>query len=223
MPDPVKTLWYIKYYILNSNGRLEHSSYSISSNCQKICSRTGSEGKISENEFSNATYGLNTVLTTKQSKNDLLKKRWLEIHSLSSEAVVRSCTVKNVFLKISQNSQDNTWHRCFPVNFAKFLRRPFFTERLLWLLLLFQRSFNSFWLFHIFCLVHHFFYHLFTRSHAQRNVTSNLYFSLYTLSFCYMMYYIVLEKCIGRRFLNHGCFYKQIISAESLIPDYLTQ
>ena len=125
MPDPVKTLWYIKYYILNSNGRLEHSSYSISSNCQKICSRTGSEGKISENEFSNATYGLNTVLTTKQSKNDLLKKRWLEIHSLISEAVVRSCTVKNVFLKISQNSQDNTWHRCFPVNFAKFLRRPF--------------------------------------------------------------------------------------------------
>ena len=26
-------------------------------------------------------------------------------------------------------------HRCFPVNFAKFLRTPFFTEHLLWLLL----------------------------------------------------------------------------------------
>ena len=23
------------------------------------------------------------------------------------------------------------WHRCFPVNFAKFLRTPFFTENLL--------------------------------------------------------------------------------------------
>ena len=28
------------------------------------------------------------------------------------------------------------WHRCFPVNFAKFSRRPFFTEQLRWLLFL---------------------------------------------------------------------------------------
>ena len=28
------------------------------------------------------------------------------------------------------------WHRCFPVNFAKFLRTPFFTDHLWWLLLL---------------------------------------------------------------------------------------
>ena len=27
------------------------------------------------------------------------------------------------------------WHRCFPVNFAKFLRTPLLTENLLWLLL----------------------------------------------------------------------------------------
>ena len=27
------------------------------------------------------------------------------------------------------------WHRCFPVNFAKFLRTTFFTEHLWWLLL----------------------------------------------------------------------------------------
>ena len=27
------------------------------------------------------------------------------------------------------------WHRCFPVNFARFLRIPFFTEHLRWLLL----------------------------------------------------------------------------------------
>ena len=27
------------------------------------------------------------------------------------------------------------WHRCFPANFAKFLRTPFFTEHLCWLLL----------------------------------------------------------------------------------------
>ena len=64
---------------------------------------------------------------------------------------------ENVFLEISQNSQENTcardsfliklqalglkpatllksfWHKCFPVNFAKFLRTPFFKEHLQWL------------------------------------------------------------------------------------------
>ena len=50
--------------------------------------------------------------------------------------LVQKCSVKNVFLKISQNTQENTCtrvsfsvklkkilrHRCFPVNFAKFFR-----------------------------------------------------------------------------------------------------
>ena len=62
-----------------------------------------------------------------------------------------------MFLEILQNSQENTcarvsslissrhqpatllkkrfWHRRFPVNFAKFLRTPFLTEHLQWLLL----------------------------------------------------------------------------------------
>ena len=69
----------------------------------------------------------------------------------------RRCSVKKVYLEISQNSQENTcarlsfliklqtsacnlfkkrlWRRFFPLNFAKFLRTPFFTERLRWLLL----------------------------------------------------------------------------------------
>ena len=69
------------------------------------------------------------------------------------EAIVQRCSVKNVFLEISLHSQENTyaslffkkrpttllkkrlWHRCFPVNFAKFLITPFFTEHLWWLLL----------------------------------------------------------------------------------------
>ena len=60
-------------------------------------------------------------------------------------------------LNISQNSQENTcarfsfliklqvlpatslkkrlWHRCFPVNFAKFLRKPILSEHFRWLLL----------------------------------------------------------------------------------------
>ena len=68
----------------------------------------------------------------------------------------RWCSVKKVFLEISQNLQKNTcdfketeasclrpatlfkkglWHRCFPVNFVKFLKTPFLTEHLWWLLL----------------------------------------------------------------------------------------
>ena len=61
------------------------------------------------------------------------------------EAVARRCFLKGVLLKISQDSPENTcarvsfliklqpvtllkkkrlWHRCFPMNFAKFLRIP---------------------------------------------------------------------------------------------------
>ena len=32
--------------------------------------------------------------------------------------------------------KESLWHRCFPVNFAKFLRTPFFTKHLQWLLLI---------------------------------------------------------------------------------------
>ena len=72
-----------------------------------------------------------------------------------TEAVARKRSVKKMFLEISQNSQENTsakdsfltklqalclrratllkkrlWHRCFPVNFAKFLRTTFLTEHI---------------------------------------------------------------------------------------------
>ena len=64
----------------------------------------------------------------------------------SIEVVVPRCSVKKAFLEISQNSQENAcarvsflkkrlWHRCFPVNFAKFLRTTFLTEHPRWLLL----------------------------------------------------------------------------------------
>ena len=75
---------------------------------------------------------------------------------------------EKVFLEISQNPQENTcasvsfliklqdwpatllkkrlWHRCFPVNFVKFLRTPFLTEHLWWLLIYFKTRcwFNHF-------------------------------------------------------------------------------
>ena len=68
---------------------------------------------------------------------------------LFTQAVAQRCSVNKMFLEVSQNWQENTcarvrpaillkkrpWQRCFPVNFAKFLRTPFLTEHLRWLLL----------------------------------------------------------------------------------------
>ena len=67
--------------------------------------------------------------------------------SVTDRSSLRRCSVKKVFLKILQNSQENNcarvslliklktkacnfikkriWHRCFLVNFAKFARTPF--------------------------------------------------------------------------------------------------
>ena len=59
------------------------------------------------------------------------------IETFKTEAVIQSCSPKKVFLKVSQNSQENTcarvsflrhatllkktlWHRCFPVSFERF-------------------------------------------------------------------------------------------------------
>ena len=46
-----------------------------------------------------------------------------------SEAVVRRCSVKKV--PPTTLLKKRLWHRCFPVNFAKFLRTPFFYRTLL--------------------------------------------------------------------------------------------
>ena len=69
------------------------------------------------------------------------------------EAVDQSCSVKKVFLKISQKSQERKRlrdpetslkkklrQRCFPVNFAEFLRTTSFIEYLRWLLLIFIKG-----------------------------------------------------------------------------------
>ena len=77
----------------------------------------------------------------------------LQILNTVPEADTRGVLQEQVFLEILQNSQETPvseslffnkvagfrpatllkkrlWHRCFPVNFAKFLRTPFFTEHL---------------------------------------------------------------------------------------------
>ena len=81
-----------------------------------------------------------------------------ELKKVRNRSSHRRFSVKKVFLEIWQNSQENIcarvsffnkvaglrpttllkkrlWHRRFPVNYAKFLKIPFFIEHLWWLLL----------------------------------------------------------------------------------------
>ena len=88
---------------------------------------------------------------SKQLKSDLLslvftvfyRKIFLSFHFhfhrgyfIITEAAPTGVLWENIFLEISQNTQENTcarvsllkkrlWHRCFSVNFAKFLRTSF--------------------------------------------------------------------------------------------------
>ena len=43
-------------------------------------------------------------------------------------------------LRLATSLKKRLWHRCFPVNFAKFLRTSFFIEHLWWLLLFFRKT-----------------------------------------------------------------------------------
>ena len=45
-----------------------------------------------------------------------------------SEAVVQRCS--KVFLRPATLLKKRLWHSCFPVNFVKLLRTPFFIEHL---------------------------------------------------------------------------------------------
>ena len=77
------------------------------------------------------------------------REKSIDFHYIEiTEAVSRKVSVKKVCLKILQNSQENTyvrvfrvsletkfWRRCFALSFTKFLRTPFLTEHLSWLLL----------------------------------------------------------------------------------------
>ena len=85
-----------------------------------------------------------------------------------------------------------------------------------------RRSFNSFSFFYIFSLIVFFVVISFQTVMHKKNIFNlyvcNLFRISYTLSFCYVMYYIVSEICISRRFLEDCfCFYsRQITSAVAI-------
>ena len=96
-------------------------------------------------------YDIDVIINNYVRVYDLKSNRRYIFFLKSTEAVAQRCSVKNLFIEISQNSYQNTcvrvsffiklqasicnfikkrlWHRCFPVNFAKFLRTPIFIEQ----------------------------------------------------------------------------------------------
>ena len=65
--------------------------------------------------------------------NWLLLSKMILVRVPRKQAVGRMCSVKKV--RPATLLKKSLWHSCFPVNFAKFLRAPFFKEHLWWLLL----------------------------------------------------------------------------------------
>ena len=54
---------------------------------------------------------------------------------LTGKHLCQSLFFTEVGLRSATLLKKRLWHKCFPVNFAKFLRTPFLTEHLRWLLL----------------------------------------------------------------------------------------
>ena len=87
-------------------------------------------------------YTQQQLIKWKNSFNSRKRKYWqfFKLFIEKTRAATGGVLLKKVFLKISKNSQENTyawglrpatlikkriWHRCIPVNFAKFLSTPF--------------------------------------------------------------------------------------------------
>ena len=86
--------------------------------------------------FINSRILCNKKVINKKKINRQIPPKQRVRFELISKAVARRCSVKKVFLKILENLQETTVlesmfrpkARCFPVNFAKFLRTPLFAE-----------------------------------------------------------------------------------------------
>ena len=79
------------------------------------------------------TFGFTEAVVQKCSVNKVVLKNFAKFTGTN---VCHSLFLSKVFIKrIRTLLKGRLWYRCFPVNFAKFLRTSFFMEHLWWLLL----------------------------------------------------------------------------------------
>ena len=98
------------------------------------------------------------------------------------------------------------WHRWFPVNFAKFLRTPFLTEHLWWLLLKSKSKLRTM------CRKNH---ENFKNSKLRCNLTGS-----YKKEYIHRYFYIQLRFCIRRHFYIQRLFLYYRIFLHSFISLY---
>ena len=67
-------------------------------------------------------------------------QKFRKIHRKTPVPEALFCTVAG--LEPATLLKKRLWHKSFPVNFAKFLRTPFLTEQIWWLLLIFPNLFK---------------------------------------------------------------------------------
>ena len=99
-------------------------------NCIFVCYENSLSSKTQLDKKLNKNDVLHMVGTPRRSGQVPQKLRYPILQSkypLQAEAAAQTYSVKKVFLKISQNSTllKKRLAQVFPVNFAKFLRRPF--------------------------------------------------------------------------------------------------
>ena len=126
----------IKKNVLCSEKRCKNSLKSAF-DIKLHCKDTATACNLSKTEISLWIYLMLAIKISHNHLTDNFIPRIINQISRFGKAVAQRCCVKKVFLEISQNSQKNTCatvsillkkrlcHRCFPVNFVKFLRTSF--------------------------------------------------------------------------------------------------
>ena len=87
--------------------------------------------------------GVNPFLDARLSSEYVSSPEFIYSRSSRPEVFCKNGVPRNLakftenFIKTAKN---RLWHKCFPVNFAKFLTRPFLKEHLRWLLPFFPNT-----------------------------------------------------------------------------------
>ena len=123
-------------YTLFHNSQNIFQTFSTKGATESIFTRFDLENILSRLAFETGTVNNNLIINSKSLQPLLLGAVTILRH------VARYETPTSAGLRPATLLKKRLWHRCFPMDFAKFLRTPFFKEHLLWLLL--QKQFSNF-------------------------------------------------------------------------------
>ena len=124
-------------YTLFHNSQNIFQTFSTKGATESIFTRFDLENILSRLAFETGTVNNNLIINSKSLQPLLLGAVTILRH------VARYETPTSAGLRPATLLKKRLWHRCFPVNFAKFLRTPFSTEHLRWLLLFPEKDYKK--------------------------------------------------------------------------------